>query len=133
MTKQNNQELVQQCYRAFQTGDLAGLFDRMHDSITWHSLYTKGVSLNGTYIGKEQLGELLTKMGSDISMRSFEPKTFLADEHTVVVLGREEATVNKTQKGYQNSWVHVWEVADGKVAGITSYNTVENVLAAFTD
>lgn len=114
-------------------GDIAGLFGKMHDSITWHSQYTKGIPMNGMYTGKDQLGELINKMGSDISVSSFTPKTFLADEHKVVVLGEEEATVNKTQKAYLNSWVHVWEVTDGKVASMTTYNSVEKVLEAFTD
>lgn len=125
--------MVQNCYQAFGTGDIAGLYDRMHDSITWHSLYAAGVSLNGTYKGKGQLSELLTKISLDIAIRSFRPLTYLSNEHTVVVLGNEDATVNKTQKMYHNSWVHVWEVADGKVVSITTYNTVEKVLAAFTD
>lgn len=131
-TQVDNKTLVQSCYHAFGTGDIANLFDQMHDSVEWHSLYTKGISLNGIYTGKGQIGELLTKIGADLSIASFTPTAFLAEGNTVVVHGQEEATVNKTQKTYQNKWVHVWETVDGKVAKITTYNTVEPVLEAFT-
>jgi ketosteroid isomerase-like protein len=129
---QTNTALVQSCYQAFGMGDMARLFDQLHDTVEWHSLYIEGVSLNGIYSGKKQLGELFTKMGSDLTISAFAPTDFLATESTVVVLGSEEAMVNKTQKTYQNRWVHIWQIDGGKVAKITTYNTVENVLRAYT-
>lgn len=130
---QTNTALVQSCYQAFGQNDIASLFDKFNDTIEWHSLYTEGVSLNGTYIGKSQVGELLTKLGYDLLISSFMPTEFLATEKTVVVLGAEEAMVRKTGKSYLNNWVHVWEITSGKVAKITTFNTVENVLRAYLE
>lgn len=129
--QEENTALVQRCYQAFGMGNMTGLFAMMADTIEWHSGYVDGISLNGSYRGKAELGELFQKIGSDITISAFTPLDFLANETKVVVLGQEEATVAKTQKKYQNSWVHVWEIEDEKVTRITTFNTVGNLLNAF--
>ena len=82
MGAQENKQVAEDAYRAFNNGDAAGAMENMDDSVVWTA---RGDSaLTGTYTGKQEVGELWGQLAG----KSFStaPHDFVADGDKVVVL-----------------------------------------------
>ena len=82
MGAQENKQVTEDAYRAFNNGDAAGAMENMDDSVVWTA---RGDSaLTGTYTGKQEVGELWGQLAG----KSFStaPHDFVADGDKVVVL-----------------------------------------------
>ena len=66
-----------------------------------------------------------------IAIERFEPKQFIADDETVVVIGDETARVHATARQFATSWVHLWTLRAGKVASLRCFADTAAVAAAF--
>ena len=76
-----NKQSAQEAYAAFGKGDAEGAMRNIDDSVEW--MVRGDNALTGTYNGKQAVGELWGRFGSDF--RS-EPHDFIADGDKVVVL-----------------------------------------------
>jgi hypothetical protein len=65
-----------------------------------------------------------------MEIEEFAPTEFLAQADRVVVLGSLRARVKDTGRSYDNEWVMVWTLRDGKVAGYQIYEDTARELAA---
>jgi ketosteroid isomerase-like protein len=85
MGAQENKQSAQAAYEAFANGDAAGAMENIDDSATWTVRGDNG--LTGTYTGKQEIGELWTKIVS----KGFSSKAhdFIADGDKVVVLATQ--------------------------------------------
>jgi|SRR3954454_25000714 len=82
MGAHENKQSAQAAYEAFANGDAAGAMENIDDSAAWT---VRGDNrLTGTYTGKQEIGELWTKIVS----KGFSSKAhdFIADGDKVVVL-----------------------------------------------
>jgi ketosteroid isomerase-like protein len=82
MGAQENKQVAEDAYRAFNNGDAAGAMENMDDSVVWTA---RGDSaLTGTYTGKQGVGELWGQLAG----KSFStaPHDFVAEGDKVVVL-----------------------------------------------
>ena len=82
MGAQENKQVAEDAYRAFNNGDAAGAMENMDDSVVWTA---RGDSaLTGTYTGKQEVGELWGQLAG----KSFStaPHDFIAEGDKVVVL-----------------------------------------------
>jgi ketosteroid isomerase-like protein len=82
MSAQANKEAAEAGYRAFAEGDAAAAMEDMDDRVEWKARGNS--SLTGTYTGKQEIGELWSKMAGK-GLRT-EPRDFIADGDKVVVL-----------------------------------------------
>ena len=48
-------------------------------------------------------------------MENFSPREFITQYDRVVVLGYEKLRVKTTHNVFENEWVHVWTIRDGKI------------------
>jgi ketosteroid isomerase-like protein len=82
MSAQANKEAAEAGYRAFAQGDAAAAMKDMDDRVEWQARGNS--SITGTYNGKQEIGELWSKMGEK-GLKT-EPRDFIADGDKVVVL-----------------------------------------------
>ncbi len=55
-------------------------------------------------------------LGDNLEFERFEPREFVAQGDTVVVLGYERSLVKPTGRAFENEWAHVYTLGDGKIA-----------------
>jgi len=106
MSAEQNIASIKACYRAFDAGDITAAMKDVADDIEWT---VPGESaLSGTYRGKDEVVECLTKLAekSYISV----PEHFLGDDDRVVVLA------GTTSDGRPSEQVDVYTFREGKVA-----------------
>ncbi len=115
---QENKQSAQAAYEAFANGDAAGAMENIDDSAAWTVRGDNG--LTGTYTGKQEIGELWTKIVS----KGFSSKAhdFIADGDKVVVL------VTQSLDGETSEGADVLTYnADGK---LTSFDTLADPTVA---
>ena len=61
----------------------------------------------------------------------FEPQAFIAEDDKVIVTGQSIWLVKATSQRYENPWVHIFTLRDGKVARFQQYNDTAAVKAAY--
>ncbi len=67
----NNQEIVQQMYQAFGTGDMPAFFALLDETIVWNSHYTANIPLNGKFEKAEGIQTLLQTIGASVEIKAF--------------------------------------------------------------
>jgi uncharacterized protein len=106
--EEQNIELIKKGYDAFNGDTVMSLFD---DNIEW--IQPGDSAISGTYHGKQELAELLAKMGE--KQTSVSPSRFLADGDLVVVLGQS------TVAGETTDQAQAITVRNGKAVHVQSY------------
>jgi ketosteroid isomerase-like protein len=113
-----NQDLVLRGYKAFADGNLPALLALMDDNVAWHIPGNNLIS--GAYRGHEQVAGLIAKSAEMTrGTLRFEVLDVLANDERVVVL----ATLSATRHGtaYAHQVVHLWRIAEGKIAELRGY------------
>jgi uncharacterized protein len=55
-------------------------------------------------------------LGETVEFQEFEPREFVAQDDTVVVLGFERNLIKPTGRTFEQEWAHVYLLRDGKIA-----------------
>ena len=108
--EKQNIELIKKGYEAFNAGDGDTVMSLFDDNIEW---IQPGDSISGTYRGKQELAELLAKMGE--KQTSVTTDHFLADGDLVVVLGQS------TVAGETTDQAQAITVRNGKAVHVQGY------------
>ena len=109
--QEQNIELIKKGYEAFNAGDGDTVMSLFDDNIEW--IQPGDSAISGTYRGKQELAQLLAKMGE--KQTSVTTDHFLADGDLVVVLG--ESTV----AGETTAQVQAITVRNGKAVHVQGY------------
>ncbi len=112
----DNIQVVKDGYASYQRGDIPSLLEMVTDDVQWYMPGPSEVPAAGRRAGRDQVAEFFTKLNESDEVLAFEPRTYLADGDTVVVLGRYSARVKATGRTTDFEWVHVFSVRDGKIA-----------------
>lgn len=131
MNSQENKQLVMQGYQMFKNKDIKGLLALYADDIEWIGTESEYIPFSGSYHGKGQVAQFFTKMDQAQEAIQFEPQAFIAEDDKVVVTGQSIWLVKSTGLKYENPWVHVFTIRDGKVARFQQYNHTAAAEAAF--
>jgi uncharacterized protein len=132
MSEQANVRTVQQIYASVATGDVAALVDALHADVEWRLPPMVGVPFAGARRGRDQVGAFFGELASTQDVVEFEPQRFIAQDDTVVVLGRFVMHVKRTGLNAASEWAHVWKLADGKVTHFQEYVDTAAVSRAHT-
>jgi ketosteroid isomerase-like protein len=132
MSIEANRQLAMRGYELFRDGDIPGILDQSTDDVEWVSSEIAQIPFSGTYVGKKEVTDFFTTLsGSSESLR-FEPQEFIAERDRVVVIGVSQWRVRKTGVVYDDAWVHVFTMRDGKIARFRIYGNSAAAVAAFT-
>jgi uncharacterized protein len=131
MNSQENKQLVMDGYQRFMSKDIQGLLALFADDIEWTGTESEILPFAGTYRGKAEVAQYFGILDQAQDAISFEPQSFIAEEDKVVVTGQSAWRVKATGQQYDNPWVHVFTVRDGKVARFQQYNDTAAAERAF--
>lgn len=133
MGEQDNLQTIHRVYDAFEKGDVEGVVSMLTDDVRWTTPGPQDViPYAGERKGHDQVTGYFEAFGGTAETTAFEPRTFLAQDDTVVVLGHYTLRIVKTGKVVDNDWVHAFELTDGKISSFEGYEDSAAVVAAFT-
>jgi len=130
----NNEELKQlamQGYQRFQNKDIPGLLELLTDDIEWIGVEHDELPFGGVYRGKQQVAQYFSELDQAQEAQMFEPRDIIAENDRIAVTGISRWTVRATGQSYENPWVHIFTVRDGKVCRFVQYNDTAAALKAF--
>ena len=116
MSERTNTEVVQQGYEAFGRGDIPALLEFVADDVEWIQQGPSAIPFTGTRHGHEGVAEYFSLLDVNLDFEQFEPREFVAQDDTVVVLGFERSVMKSTGRPLENEWAHVYTLRDGKIA-----------------
>lgn len=121
MSGNASENVVKELFAAMQAGDGDKVGDLLSDDIKW--TFPGNLPFSGTHEGKEAVfSDLLAVTGPEFEPGhlSIEMRNMLADGD-LVVAEYTGKNLTKSGKNYENEYVFVVEVADGKVKEIRTY------------
>jgi len=121
MDGQDNTRLVQKAYERFGAGDLEGFVNSLDPEIEWHVPAMENVPFAGTWRGREGVREFLRKLTESQEVVEFRPEQFIAQDSTVIVLGRFVMRVKSTRTESASLWAHVWTITAGRITHYREY------------
>ncbi len=131
MSEQTNVAVVQQAYEAFGRGDVPGVLDLLTDDVVWTFQGPSTIPFAGAHRGREGIVEFFSLVGEALEIEQFEPRQFVAQGDTVVVLGYERSLAKATGRPLEQEWVHVFTLRDGKIATGRLFEDTAAEVAAF--
>ena len=126
-----NAEIVQEIYEAVGRGDIPALLDFLTDDVEWTFQGPSVIPFAGTRCGREGVAEFFSLVGRNLEFERFEPREFVAQGGTVVVLGFERSLIKPTGRTFEQEWAHVYKLRDGKVAKFLALEDTAAHAAAF--
>jgi ketosteroid isomerase-like protein len=115
MDSEQNKQLVLHGYALFQAGDIDGLLQLFADDIDWLGMPTEYVPFSGDYHGKQEVAQFFADMMHAQEAEHFAPQQAIAEADLVMVTGQARWKVRATGRSYDEPWVHIFTVRNGKV------------------
>ncbi len=130
MSEQTNADVVRQAYEAFGRGDIPAMLGMLTDDVEFTMQGPPVLPYAGTHRGREGVAEFVSLLGETLEFERFEPREFVAQGDTVVVVGDERSLVKSTGRAFEEEWAHVYTLRDGKIAkGLLIEDTAAQVVA----
>lgn len=107
--------------------------DTLADDVEWVIPYPADIPNAGTFRGKAGVMEWLGKTGDNVEFRAFEPREFIAQGATVVVLAHAEATIKRTDREIAQDVAHVVTLRDGKIVRHQAFEDTVAVVDAYRE
>lgn len=130
LDEKQNVTVLQNLYAAFNRGEIAKIVHSCANNVEWQC-YTPMIALHGLRRGHAGVQKFFEDVAHTLHFSKFEPKQYLTNGDTVVVLGTDRAKILEIGKTLDGSWVHVWKMADGKVTSWHGYVEADKILQAF--
>ncbi|PXX38208.1 MULTISPECIES: nuclear transport factor 2 family protein [Burkholderia] len=131
MTEQSNVQLVQQAYAAFGRADIDGILQTLSESVDWFIPGLTGIiPFAGRRHGPQEVAAFFGVLASTQTAKRFEPLEFIASGNRVVVLGTQRWYVHSTGRTYEDEWVHLFTIENGKITAFVEYHDTEAEAAA---
>jgi ketosteroid isomerase-like protein len=132
MNEDANIQVVRQLYDAFGQGNIDTILQAVTDDVEWHQPGPPDVlPWAGTRHGRAQVAQFFTAVNETLEILQFEPRTFLAHDDTVVVLGYERALAKPTSRSFESEWVMVFTLRASQVVRFRAYHDTAAMVIAF--
>ena len=132
MQEAQNTRVVQDAYAAFGRNDVPGILATLDDDISWRAVIGAGpqVPTSGERRGKPAVAEFFRTLGESLQFERFEPREFVAQGDTVVVLGSYAGRAS-TGKRIESEWVMVFGFRNGRISQFQEFTDSAALNAAF--
>jgi ketosteroid isomerase-like protein len=111
-------DTVRAFYAALGHGDAPVALGMMAEDIEWNTMWHYRVEGRGP----QQVAEFLLKpLMAEWSSFALTPTEYIAEDNTVVSLGRFTGVHGASGKEVDAAYAHVWDVADGKIRRFRQY------------
>ena len=128
----NNLDIVRQGYDAFGRGDISALLDLFDAGIQWVTPGPPELATSGRRTGRQEVAGFFAAVNQAFDIQRFEPREFVVQGDSVVVLGSETAGVRSTGRVIDLDWVHVFKLRNGKVVAFQEFFDTAAVVAAMS-
>ncbi len=133
MHEQRNTENAKRSYELFKAGDVGSLMNLYTEDSDWETPDTENVPHGGKRRGREQMMEVFSLVVGNMQNLHFEPREFVAQDKTVVVLGDYGWRINSTGKEFTSDFVHVLTFDDaGKITSFKEHLDTAKARDAYT-
>ena len=102
MSEQTNADVVRQAYEAFGSGDIPAMLGMLTDDVEFTMQGPAVIPWAGTYRGRGGVAEFFSLLDENLEFERFEPREFVAQGDTVVVLGDERSLVKSTGRAFED-------------------------------
>jgi ketosteroid isomerase-like protein len=130
MSEQENEQIVQAMYAAFQRGDIPGVLDRLAEDIEWRIAGPSELPYAGLHRGRDEVARFFETFGQASEFEVFEPQEYFSRGDKVVVLGHERQRVKATGRVVETEWAMVFTLNGGKIARFHNFVDTHAVAAA---
>lgn len=120
MSIEKNVQIVKDFLAALGNRDKQGLLALAAEDIAW-IVPGEDWPLVGTYLGHAGLEDLLRKANEAVETSYPEPPEFIAQEDRVLVVGFATGKIKATNKPFEDHWVFVTTVRNGKLTKVREY------------
>ncbi len=128
----DNQEAVEEIYRAFGRGDVATVLERMAEDARWDFNVTgSDVPWHAPATGHAEIEGFLSTFVAHVTLTAFEPRRFIASGDEVIVDVRLAYLVKKTGRQVDIQQLHWWSLADGLVTRLRHFEDTAQVISAW--
>ena len=132
MNERTKVGVVQQGYEAFGRGDIPAVLELLTDDVVWTEQGPSVIPFAGTFRGREGIAEFFTLLDETLEFEQFEPRKFVGQGDTVVVVGYERSLAKPTGRTFEQEWAHVYTFRDDKIATGRFFENTAAEVEAFT-
>ena len=131
MSEPTNTDVVQRGYEALGRGDIPAILDLLTDDVEWIQQGPAFIPFTGTRHGHEGVAEYFSLLDENLEFEQFEPREFVAQGDTVVVLGYERSVAKATGRPLEQEWAHVYTLREGKISTGRFFEDTAAAVVAF--
>jgi ketosteroid isomerase-like protein len=117
----HNIAFVQSLYQAFAARDIPRILNVLSPSVEWSEPPNPFNPAAGTHYGHAGFLDWLRMGNESEEVILLEPRDFLANVHSVAVVGYTKCRVRATGREYETDFVHLVELKDGKVQSFREF------------
>jgi uncharacterized protein len=121
MNERTNTEIVQETYSAVGRNDIPAVLDLLTEDVEWILQGPSAIPFAGACHGKREVAEFFSLVAQHVDFEQFEPREFVAQGDTVVVLGYERNVMKATGKRFDQEWAHVYTLQEGRIATFRAF------------
>ncbi|GAA3190545.1 nuclear transport factor 2 family protein [Nonomuraea roseoviolacea] len=115
-------EIVQRFYEATQAGDGAGILAVLHPAFEARTAPGLPCGAGGSFHGpREAMAGIWGPINAAFATAPYAERWHEAADGTVVVAGTYRGVARSTGRAYEAEFVHLWEVADGRISRLHQY------------
>ena len=101
--------------QAFGRGDVPAILALVAVQVEWKFCGPRNRPFTGTFRTREEIGRWFASIPTVDDIQAFEPREFIPGGEHVTVLGWERTAARPSGKVFENEWVHVFTVRDGRI------------------
>ncbi len=109
-----NADVMKKAYDDFNSGNMDGVLEAWADDIRWEGSNSTDVPGGGTYDGKDDAAQALSRIPESFDDFQAPADEFIESNDTVVVLGHAEGKAKASGQQIKVPYVHVWRMEGGK-------------------
>ncbi len=130
MRETANIETVRAIYSAFGRGDVAGVLERLDETIVWITPGSKAAPMAGRRRGIEEVREFFERLAERMTFTVFAAREFLAQGNRVIALVHYEGRDNVTGRSFEAESAMLWTIGNGKAIRFQEYTDTEALVEA---
>ncbi len=129
---EGNLDVIRRGYDAFGRGDIDALLELFDQQIVWVTPGPPELETSGKRNGPQEVAGFFAAVNRLFDIQRFEPREFIAQGDSIVVIGSETVVARSTGKIVELDWAHVFKMRNGKVVAVQEFFDTAAVLAAMS-
>lgn len=126
-------ETVTAFFEKLGAGDLPGALAFCTEDVVLHFPGPKTIPHAGSWHGRRGLADFFHKVHDALEVESFSTIGLLGEGEVAVVLGTARMTPRATGRSYEEHWVLVFQVKEGRITELREHHDTAAIAEAFRE